>query len=328
MGLLNLPITLRACSRAPVLTFAGAILSVLLLSGARYPDATPAHLETEAREARAASADRIEIISITSDRIRGRLIHGSIGVVFDSSKNETTAALVVKTLQVEELLSVRQRASGILVAIGEWRLRVEIDQEALLNLRRAQIDGTLAALLHAPPVELRARLQPFVDADGNSDAVQSLQRVPEYALMPSVSWELGRLGIAGRRFPASLAIHAVGLGAAWALQIDPRQSGVVYERGSLPEMRAESDALAQIMGRTGSDCWDRRSELLNPGALPECPEQCKASPDPEQACMGMCGRGCGDCGPGCAVIAATIIFARYTMQPLALAKISATSAFV
>ena len=134
MRLLNLPLPLRARSRAPALTFAGAILSVLLLSGAQCPDATSSQLDAEAREvpAAAASADRIEIISITSDRIQGRLIQGSIGVFFDSSKNKATAALVVQTLQGQELLSVRERESGIVVAIGEGRLRVEIDQEALL----------------------------------------------------------------------------------------------------------------------------------------------------------------------------------------------------
>jgi len=42
-------------------------------------------------------------------------------------------------LQGEELLSVREHESGIVVAIGEGRLRVEIDQEAWLGLRRAQI---------------------------------------------------------------------------------------------------------------------------------------------------------------------------------------------
>ena len=48
-------------------------------------------------------------------------------------------ALVCKALQGEELLSVREHESGIVVAIGEGRLRVEIDQEAWLSLRRAQI---------------------------------------------------------------------------------------------------------------------------------------------------------------------------------------------
>lgn len=272
------------------------MLSVLFLSGAQCPDATSLQQQAEAREPpSAASADRIEIISLTSDRIRGRLIQGSIGVVFDSSKNDATAALVVKTLQGEELLSVRQRESGIVVAIGDGRLSVEIDEEALFNLRRAQTDGTLARLLHAPPPELRARLRAFMEVGGNSDAVQSLQRAPEYALLPSVSWELGKLGITGRRFPQSLAIHAVGAAAAQALQIDPRQSGVVYARRLPSEVREDSDALAEIIRGVGSDCWDRRRELLNPRELPECLEQCAVSPDPEQACMGMCGRGCGDC---------------------------------
>jgi hypothetical protein len=294
MGLMDFFLPLRARDRA--LTCAGVPLSVLFLCGAQCFHPASLQQEAEKLEAPVAfSADRIEIISLSSDRIRGRLIQGDSGIIFDSIKNDVTAALVVKTLRGEELLSVREHEAGIVVTIGDERLSLEIDKEDLLNLRRAQTDGTLARLLQASPTELRARLLTFVEVRGNGEAVQSLQRIPEYALLPSVSWELGKLGITGRRFPPSLAIHAVGAAAAQALQIDPRQNGIVYAPRLPPEMGADGDSLAEVMGRAASDCWDRRSGLSNPRELPECPKQCEALPDPERACMGMCGRGCRDC---------------------------------
>ena len=281
--------------RAPVHIVAGAILSILFLSGGRCPDAASLQQQADVRTvAAASSADRFEIISVTSERIRGRLIQGSMGVVFDSSKNDETAALVVKTLQGEELLSVRKRESGVVVSIDDGRHSVEIDKEALLELRRAHTDGTLARLLQAPPMELRARLRTLTEAKGNSDAAYRLQNVPEYALLPSLSWQLGKLGITGRSFPPSLPIHAVGLAAAHALHIDPRQSGIAYVP-VLPEVDANGDVLAEMVERAGGDCRHRGSELPNPRGLPECPEQCDASPDPALECTGMCGRGCGDC---------------------------------
>ena len=298
MGLLDFLLPRRARYRTLLLTFAGAIPLVLFLSGAQCCHAASPQQQAEKLEVPvASSANRIEIISITPDRIRGRLIQGNIGVIFDSSKNDATAALVLETLQGEELLSVRERGSGIVVAIGDGRLSLEIDKEDLLNLRRAQTDGTLARLLHAPPAELRARLQAFMEVPGNADAVQSVQRVPEYALLPSVSWELGKLGITGRQFPPSLAIHAVGAAAAQALQIDPRQSGIVYAQSLPQEMSADGDSLAEIMGTATRGCWDPRTGVPNPRELPECPEQCEASVDPERDCIGMCGRGCRDCWP-------------------------------
>ena len=296
MELLHSNEPLRVRSRAPALVVAGAILSVVFLSGARCPDAISLQQQADVRAVHAASsADRLEIISVTSERIRGRLIHGSTGVAFDSSKNDETAALVVKTLQGEELLSVRDRDSKVVVAIDDGRLSVEIDRKVLLELRRAQSDGTLTRLLHAPPMELRARLGTLTEAEGNADVAQRFQNAPEYALLPALSWQLGKLGITGRSFPPSLAIHVLGLAAAKALEIDPRRSGIAYTPVLLPETDADGDTLAEMMQRAGSDCWHRGTELPNPQSLPECPGQCETSPDPAQECTGMCGRGCLDC---------------------------------
>ena len=51
-------------------------------------------------------------------------------------------------------------------------------------------------------------------------------------------------GSRGGSFPPSLAIHAVGAAAAQALQIDPRQNGIVYAQ-SLPHEMSRRWRLAR-----------------------------------------------------------------------------------
>jgi hypothetical protein len=296
MGLFNFFLPLCARNRVRLLILAKAFLSILFFFGADLGHATPPQHQPEALEGPAASSeDRMEIVSITSDRIRGRLTRGSIGIVFDSGKGDATPTLVIRTLHGEELLSVRERGTGIVVAVDDGRLSVQVDQQDLLDLRSAHTDGTLANLLRAPLLELRARLQAITEVHGNADAVQNVQRLPEYALLPSVSWELGKLGITGRRFPPSLAIHAVGLAAARTLQVDPRESGISYRQTLPPEIRPDGDWRAELTGSPTSDCSDPRSALPSLRQFPECPAQCDTSPDPQRDCTGMCGRGCSDC---------------------------------
>ena len=267
--------TLRLCTsnRAPSLGVAGAVVSILFLCGdcgtVVAQDAEP--VATPARS--------IEIFSLTSDRIHGRFAEGNVGVTFDSSKGNATASLVIETLQGEQLLSVRQHDSGIAVAIDAARLSIEVLNEDLLALRRARAGGSLARLLQAPPSKLSAPSLIVTYAQGSADALDNVRDAREYALLPSLSWELGRLGITGQRFPPSLAIHAVGMAAAQALQIDPRVGSNVSQQTLPPKAGALSSC----------------GNPANTGKRGESAAQCKVSPDPEDECMGMCGRGCGDC---------------------------------
>jgi len=214
---------LRLCTRkhAALARLNGAILSILFVCGAHADRPCTVAQAEPAAVPSAPPARTLDLFSLTSDRIRGRFAEGSVGVVFDSTKNDATASFVIKTLEGEEMLSVRRHDSGIVVDIDAGRLSVEIRNENLLALRRAHEAGGIARLWQVPASELRAPLQAVTEVQGSVDALDNIRRAPEYALLPSLSWELGRLGITGQRFSPSLAIHAVGMAAARALQIDP-----------------------------------------------------------------------------------------------------------
>jgi hypothetical protein len=267
--------TLRLCTRnrAPSLGVAGAVVSMLFLSG-DYGTVVAEDAEPVATPVRS-----IAIFSLALDRIHGRFTEGNVGVTFDSSKGNANASLVIETLQGEQLLSVRQLDSGIAVAIDTGRLSIEVPNEDLVALRRARASGSLARLLQTPPSELRAPSLIVTYAQGSVEGLDNVRDAPEYALLPSLSWELGRLGITGQRFPPSLAIHAVGMAAAQALQIDPRAGGNASQQTLPPKTGAMNSC----------------ENPANTGKRVESAAQCKVSPDPEDECMGMCGRGCGDC---------------------------------
>ena len=288
VGMDPMDFVLRLCTRnrAALVGLGGAILSILFVCGAHADRPCTVAQAEPAAVPSASLARTLDIFSLTSDRIRGRFAEGSVGVVFDSTKNDATASLVIKTLQGEEMLSVRRHDSGIVVAIDAGRLSVEIRNENLLALQRAHEGGGIARLWQVPASELRAPLQAVTEVQGSVDALDNIRRAPEYALLPSLSWELGRLGITGQRFPPSLAIHAVGMAAARALQIDPRVSGPASHRTLPPEV---PDWLATA--GAVSNCDDPAS----PERHGECPTQCRASPDLEHECAGMCGRGCDNC---------------------------------
>jgi hypothetical protein len=273
-------------NRAALASLGRAILSILFLCGA-HSDRLCTVAQTEPAAVRSTSLARtLDILSLTADRIRGRFAEGSVGVVFDSTKNDATAFLVIETLQGEEMLSAKRNDSGIVIALDGGRFQVEIRNEDLVALKRAHEDGSIASLLQAPASELRTPLQTVTKAQGSVDALDNIRHAPEYALLPSVSWELGRLGITGQRFPPALAIHAVGMAAARTLQIDPRVSSPASQRTLPPDL---SDWLSTV--GAVSNC-DDPATIEKHG---ECPAQCKASPDPEHECVGMCGRGCDNC---------------------------------
>jgi len=102
--------------RAALASLGRAILSILFLCGA-HSDRLCTVAQTEPAAVRSRSLARtLDILSLTADRIRGRFAEGSVGVVFDSTKNDATAFLVIETLQGEEMLSAKRNDSGIVIA--------------------------------------------------------------------------------------------------------------------------------------------------------------------------------------------------------------------
>lgn len=92
---------LRLCTRnrAALAGLNGAILSILFVCGAHAERPCNGAQAEPAAVPIASLARTLEIFSLTSDRIRARFAEGSVGVVFDSSKSDATASLVIETLQ-------------------------------------------------------------------------------------------------------------------------------------------------------------------------------------------------------------------------------------
>jgi hypothetical protein len=281
-------------NRIVYLSFAVLSLAALLCTPF-WCLAAPLELESESIEAEADSPlNRFEVLAATPDRIRGRLTRGDIGVTFDSRKDGTTGSLVITTLQGKELIAVTELGGDVVASLDEGRLSAAIQKEDLLRLRPAHSGGALAA------ADLRDQLEAATELRGDVSAVEDVKYAPEYALLPSVSFELGKLGFTGYRHPPSMAVHAVGAAAAQLLHTDPRNSGVVY-RYSLPrgiradEPKSFEEWLTDVTGKAATDCWDPASGLPNEDERPVCPGQCKAFPIRERECFGMCGPRCDEC---------------------------------
>lgn len=246
------------------------------------------------------SRNRIEIFSATRERIRGQFTKGDIGVAFDSHKQGTSAFVEVKTLQGRELVSIRERGSDIVASVNGGQVRAEIKKAALLELRQPLFSEKVKKLEHGPVPELRTQLRAVTKVLGEPKAVQNVKRTPEYALLPSLSWELGKLGLTGHRYSPSVALHAIGSGAGKALRVDPRTSGFVYRPKLPPGVQADvpksvDEWLVKVTGIGARDCWNPSSGAPNLEELPKCPGQCKAKPNKGNDCLGMCGPGCDDC---------------------------------
>jgi hypothetical protein len=242
----------------------------------------------------ASPENRFEILSVTPNSIRGLLTRGSMGVTFDSRKDDTAARVVIGTLQGRRLISVAELSGQVVAVIDEGRLSASIPTEQLARARSVRSGSAVTA------AELQNQLATATQLHGELNAIDDLVHTPEYALLPSVSFELGKLGFTGNRHPASLAIHAAAAAAAQMLGIDPRDSAVQY-RYTLPNgLRAEDpqsfeEWLTEVTGKAATHCWDPASGLPNPDARPACPGKCEAFPNRERECYGMCGPGCDRC---------------------------------
>jgi hypothetical protein len=302
-------------SLQPVLVCIG-----LVLAGA-------AERTTDTSPTNSSPRNGLHITSATRERIRGRLTNGSIGVSFDSWREGSHLFLELKTLQGKELLSIKEHGDYIITSVDDGRLSTRTRKADLLQLRgarssggRAAVKDKLAKLQHEAVENARRQIGATTKARGGPRAVRRAR--PEYELLPSLSFELGKIGLTGHRYPPSVAIHSAARLAGQVLGIDPRKSNVVY-RQQLPSHLREARAALDKLRNPGKgevvydDCpkpprppEQHQSSNLDPRRvapnqvldrntkpwldLLECgpPAPCKAYPNRGYDCFGMCGPDC------------------------------------
>jgi hypothetical protein len=270
--------------------FAGILPPQLRLEAAGVtPDgATPSNL--------AASDSELIITAISRERISGSIHLGGVGLLFDSQKKGDSVALSIKTLAGKERLAIREADKAVLVSIFEGRLTSRI-QKAALDTLHQQIRNARKTL--APKERAAALLEltttslsKITTAQGSGKVIGDLKKSPEYALLPTLSFELANLGLTGPAYPPALAIHTSAAGASKLLAVDPKLPGVVF-RVKLPPGITQLYLNQHLsIWYPPTDCYNPQSGEPNTEGLPICEGKCKEYPNPDNDCFGVCGPGC------------------------------------
>jgi hypothetical protein len=228
----------------------------------------------------------VTLSTVTPDRIAGRLNLGNSGLLFDSQVFERKLPrATVRALDERELVHIDADRQALTVRLG--------DGVALTRTARADVANVGAG---------RRLERPTVAAAPNVAAVQGDRRLfdeffrsREYALLPELSYALGKAGATGQRYQPSLALHSLGLAAAGMLGVDPARPGLTY-RYRLPPQLRRPDVRGLFDRMAPTDCWSGPEEGPNFDLLPKCegPGGCESHPNRDRDCFGMCGSGC-DC---------------------------------
>ncbi len=230
----------------------------------------------------AAEAADIVIEAITKPCMAGTFLRGAAGLRFQTCKDGPIGSVRVGSLAGEELIYLRQESGDLVISV----------QSRALTLRLPRRELEEASTLTSPRLAF-TRLNAATQVWGDTTAIAELGRTPEYALLPELSYQLGQLGITGRAYPPSLLLHAIALGAAEQLGIDPDKPDVFYRVELPPELDAAGVDLLKTL-------WPDACDLPEP-ELPDverpatCPDACEAYPNRDQNCYGMCGPGCDRC---------------------------------
>jgi hypothetical protein len=234
--------------------------------------------------ARAADVADVIIESITRPCMAGSFVRGGTGLRFQTCKEGASGSLRVSGLAGAELIYIRQERGDLVISVQSQALTLRVPGPVLAEARAL----TSARLAFAG---LNAATQMW----GDTNAIAELGRTPEYALLPELSYQLGKLGITGRAYPPSFLLHALALGAAEQLGIEPRQPEIIYHLELPPELAAAGFDLLQALWP--DPCAAPEAGPPDVERPPACPEKCTAFPNRDQNCYGMCGPGCEGCWP-------------------------------
>lgn len=230
----------------------------------------------------AAEAADVVIEAISRPCMAGTFLGAQAGLRFQTCKDGPLGSVRIGTLSGQELIYIRQERGDLVITVQSRALTLRVPGEALEQ-----------ASLLASPFLAFGRLRSAIEVRGDTTAIEQLVRTAEYALLPELSYQLGKLGITGRAYPPSLLLHAIALGAAEQLGLPPDRPDVLYRIELPPEFDAAGVELLKTL-------WPDACDPAQPGA-PEteppasCPEECEAFPNRDEHCYGMCGPGCERC---------------------------------
>jgi hypothetical protein len=232
----------------------------------------------------AAESAEVLIEAISKPCMAGTFLRGATGLRFETCKDGPIGSVRVGTLAREELIYIRQESGDLVISVQSRALTLRVPMHALEEA------GTTAS----PRLAFRS-LNAATQVWGDTTAIAELARTPEYALLPELSYQLGMLGITGRAYPPSLLLHAIALGAAERLGIEPNQPEVFYRY----ELPAELDAAGVDLLQTfwPDPCDPPAAEVPGTERPATCPDTCEAFPNRDKNCYGMCGPGCDRCWP-------------------------------
>jgi hypothetical protein len=205
----------------------------------------------------------------------------------------------VRTLTGSQLLYLDGRKDRVTAAIDDKKLTVTAKKADILALRRS------SPVARRPAEEPAASLPDAANelkSNSTTGAFQRIKQSPEYALLPALSKELQKLGMAGNTYPPSLALHTAAMAAAKVLGLPKKSPGMSFRQKLPPQLRRPGSIFDQFAPGPSAGCWSGPEEGPNSEGLGPCPKQCTAYPNRPDDCLGMCGSGCecwswvcGDC---------------------------------
>ncbi len=230
------------------------------------------------------AADTAEIIieTISKPCMAGTFLRGATGLHFQTCKDGPIGSVRIGALAGEELIYFRQEGGDLVVSVGSRAVTLRVPRQALEE----------ASTLNSARLAF-ARLNAATQVWGDTTAIAELGRAPEYALLPELSYQLGKLGITGRAYPPSLLLHAIALGAAEKLGVEPRQPDVFYRLQLPPELATAGFDLLKALWP--DPCDSPEAQVPNIERPATCPDACEAFPNRDKNCYGMCGPGCAQC---------------------------------
>ena len=222
----------------------------------------------------------VVIEAISTSCIAGSFTRGAAGLRFETCKDGPIGSVRVSALTGEELIYIRQENGDLVTSVQSGALTLRVPARQLEE-----------ASTSASPRLAFGTLNAATQVWGDTTALAELRRTPEYALLPELSYQLGKLGITGRAYPPSLLLHAVAMGAAEQLSIQPNQPEVFYRFELPPELAAAGFDLLKTLWPDPCDT----PELPKAERPAACLDACEAPPNRDKNCYGMCGPGCDQC---------------------------------
>jgi hypothetical protein len=229
----------------------------------------------------AAETAHLTIEAISKPCMAGTFARGQTGVHFQTCKAPEGVSLRVSTLNGDELLYIRQESGDVVISVQSRALTLRVPGRELEEASR-----------EASPWLAFRRLNAATQMWGDTTMIAELGRTTEYALLPELSYQLGKLGITGRAYPPGLPLHAIALGAAEQLGIEPEKPDVTYR----VELPAPDGTDGELLRTLRSDA-DETPDVEPSDRTRICPDACEAFPNRDKDCYGMCGPGCEKCWP-------------------------------